>query len=86
MRFTLLAALLSLAACERSPTAPATAFLVTAFATPQSIKTGAQTVVIVGITNVSDKPQTYESNFCGAAFAVYAPSGTDPYAGQFCSA
>lgn len=84
MRAIFVVALLSLAACEKSPTAPATAFLVTAFATPQAIKSGTQTVVIVGITNVTNKAQTFESNFCGPAFSVTTSSGANPYGGFFC--
>jgi hypothetical protein len=86
MRFTLLVAMLSLAACEKSPTAPANTYLVTAFATPALLKAGATTTVIVGITNVSSVSQTYDQNFCGPAFLVYSPAGAQVYPSGFCSA
>ena len=76
MRLIAVLAVLSLAACERSPTAPANRLLVSAFATPDTIRAGEVTVVTVGITNVSDEPQTYESNFCGQAYHIYNAAGT----------
>ncbi len=76
MRLIAVLAVVSLVACERSPTAPANRLLVTAFATPDTIRAGDETVVTIGITNVSDQPQTYESNFCGPAYHIYDAAGT----------
>ena len=76
MRSIAVLALVALAACDRSPTAPANRLLVTAFVTPDTIRVGEATNVIVAITNVSDQPQTYESNFCGPAYHVYTAAGT----------
>jgi hypothetical protein len=75
MRLIAVLAVVSLVACERSPTAPASKFLVTAFATPDTVRAGEVTVVTVGITNVSDKPQSYESNFCGPAYHIFNAAG-----------
>jgi hypothetical protein len=86
MRSIAVLALLSLVACDRSPTAPASRLLVTAFVTPDTIKVGEATNVIVAITNVSDQPQSYESNFCGPAYHVFNPAGADLNSGTFCAA
>lgn len=42
--------------------------------------------VIIAITNVSDQPQSYETNFCGAAYRVYSAAGTDMNPPGFCAA
>ncbi|HEV8410512.1 MAG TPA: hypothetical protein VGQ30_08380 [Gemmatimonadaceae bacterium] len=62
----------SLAACEKSAVTapPSTIFLVTAFATPQVLKAGETTNIIIGITNVSDTTATFDANFCGPSFRV----------------
>ena len=75
MRLIAVLAVLSLVACERSPTAPANRLLVTAFAMPDTVRAGDVIAVTIGITNVSDQPQTYESNFCGPAYRVYNAAG-----------
>jgi hypothetical protein len=75
MRLIAVLVVLSLVACERSPTAPANRLLVTAFASPDTVRAGDVTVVIIGITNVSDRPQTYESNFCGPAYHIFDATG-----------
>ncbi len=82
MRATFVLALLAVVGCEKSPTAPpSNIFLVTAFATPQTLEAGGTTNVIIGITNVSNVSQTFDQNFCGPSFrvdttAVYgSPSG-----------
>jgi hypothetical protein len=86
MRLIAILAVLSLLACERSPTAPADRLLVAVVATPDTIKSGGATSVIVAITNVSDVSQTYETNFCGAAYHVYDATGTDLNSGTVCAA
>ena len=86
MRWIAVLAVLSLVACERSPTAPANRLLVTVLATPDTIRSGDATNVIVAITNVSDQPQSYETNFCGPAYHVFNAAGTDLTAGGFCAA
>ena len=85
MRSIVVLALLALVACDRSPTAPANKLLVTAFVTPDTIRVGDVTNVIVAITNMSDHPQTYESNFCGSAYHVFNAAGKDLTAGGFCA-
>jgi hypothetical protein len=80
-------AVLTLAACHRDLTAPAgERFLVTAFATPQSLRAGEATAVIVGITNLTSQPQTFDANFCGAAYQVFNPAGVRLYPSGACSA
>jgi hypothetical protein len=86
MRLIAVLPLLLLAACDRSPTAPSVDYLVTAFATPQAIRAGTTTNVIIGITNVSDTPQTFDTNFCGPAYVVFNPAGVQLYGGLFCGA
>lgn len=85
MRSIAVLALLLLTACDRSPTAPANRLLVTAFATPDSVRAGGSTIVIIGITNVSDTPQTYESNFCGSAYHVFDTAGKRLDSEPFCA-
>ena len=75
MRSIAVLALLLLAGCDRSPTAPANRLLVTAFATPDTARAGDPISVIVAITNVSDRPQSYETNFCGPAYHIFNPAG-----------
>jgi hypothetical protein len=75
MRTIAVLALLSLAACDTSPTAPTNTYLVTAFATPASIKAGTTANLIISITNVSDKAQTFDQNFCGPAYQITPPPG-----------
>jgi len=77
MRSIAVFVLLSLAACDRSPTSPASRLLVTAYATPDTVRAGDPMNVIIAITNVSDQPQSYETNFCGAAYRVYSSAGKD---------
>jgi hypothetical protein len=84
MRSIAVLAVLLLAACDRSPTAPASRLLVTAYATPDTIRAGDQMDVIVAITNVSDQPQSYESNFCGPAYHVYNAAGARLDSAQAC--
>ncbi|MFI5232920.1 MAG: hypothetical protein ACHQSE_10475 [Gemmatimonadales bacterium] len=86
MRSIAVLALLLLVACDRSPTAPANRLLVTAFATPDSVRAGSSTVVIIGITNVSNTPQTYESNFCGSAYHIFDTAGKRLDPEPFCAA
>jgi hypothetical protein len=86
MRLIAVLAVLSLVACERSPTAPANRLLVTAFVTPDTVKVGEAANVIVAITNVSDQPQSYETNFCGPAYHVFTPAGADLNSGTVCAA
>jgi hypothetical protein len=74
-----------LVACDRSPTAPASRLLVTAYATPDTARAGDDVSVIVAITNVSDQAQTYETNFCGPAYRVFDAAGTDLSSGGFCA-
>ena len=50
-------------------------YLVTAFATPATLKSGTTTTLIIGITNVSDKAQTFDQNFCGPAYRITPPPG-----------
>lgn len=76
MRSIAVLALLLLVACDRSPTAPANRLLVTAFATPDTIRAGEATNVIVAITNVTDRPQTYQPNVCGPLYHIYDHGGT----------
>jgi hypothetical protein len=72
MRLIAIVALFSLAACEKSAVTapPSKIFLVTAFATPQVLKAGETTNIIIGITNVSDTTATFDANFCGPSFRV----------------
>jgi hypothetical protein len=86
MRLIAVLAVLSLVACERSPTAPTSRLLVTVLATPDTIRAGDATNVIVAITNVSDQPQSYETNFCGPAFHIFNAAGTDLTGGGLCAA
>ncbi|MGH7655080.1 MAG: hypothetical protein ACREN6_10495 [Gemmatimonadaceae bacterium] len=86
MRSIAVLALLLLAGCDRSPTAPANRLLVTAFATPDTARAGDPISVIVAITNVSDQPQTYEANFCGPAYHVFDAAGADLDSGGVCAA
>jgi hypothetical protein len=86
MRLIAVLAVLSLVACERSPTAPANRLLVTVLATPDTIRAGDPTNVIVAITNVSDQPQSYETNFCGPAFHIFNAAGADLTVTDFCAA
>jgi hypothetical protein len=86
MRLIAVLAVLSLVACERSPTAPASRLLVTVLATPDTIRAGGPANIIVAITNVSDQPQSYETNFCGPAFHIFNAAGTDLMAGGLCAA
>jgi hypothetical protein len=86
MRSIAVLALLLLVACDRSPTAPANRLLVTAYATPDTIRAGDQMDVIVAITNVSNQPQSYESNFCGPAYHVFNASGAQLDTTGFCAA
>ncbi|HEY2848998.1 MAG TPA: hypothetical protein VGI97_03915, partial [Gemmatimonadaceae bacterium] len=81
-----LALLLLLVACDRSPTAPASRLLVTAYATPDTVRAGDDINVIVAITNVSDQAQMYETNFCGPAYRVFDAAGADLSSGGACAA
>ena len=86
MRLIAVLAVLSLAACDRSPTAPASRLLVTAYATPDTIRAGEPMNIIIAITNVSDQPQSYESNFCGPAYRVLNAAGSTLDSTSLCAA
>jgi len=43
---------------------------------PDTVRAGDAIAVTVGITNVSDQPQSYESNFCGPAYHIFDAAGT----------
>jgi hypothetical protein len=76
MRSLAILALLSLAGCHNSPTGPGNKYLVTASASPQSLKAGGVTTITVKITNLTDSSQTFDANFCGPAYRVFSPAGT----------
>lgn len=77
--------LLSLVACERSPTTPANGLLVTAAVTPAVVRAGQSVSVEIVFTNRGTESRDVAPNqgVCGMPFEVLRTDGTDTNLGQF---
>lgn len=80
MRITSVLVLLSLAACDRSPTAPARNLVITASVSPATVNVGGQVTVQITVVNRGSTAQVvdlYTPGTCGLTYAVFTMGGSD---------